>query len=889
MRHATTSSGTSGRRSRLPERFVPALVAAVVAATCGVLLAGAVGSPASACGPGGETLRLARGPVACVHLDEAPEGVDVTEHVSTEELLARPGAGPAAYAAAEELGVPTAVASNATSPSVTCDGDGTSGYRVQTMYVVEAGATNRYSSLLASFKLWAAGTDDVINRSAALTGGVRHIRYVTEASGGTCTAKVLNVVVPSGALSSFNGTISALQGLGYTDASRKYLLWTDASSLCGVATMYNDDRESQAELNNGSYAQYARVDSGCWGLGNGTSQHSVEAHELTHTLGGVQNSAPHSTKVGHCWDESDTMCYADGGAYAMRQVCPAEREYLLDCNTDDYFSTYPDPGSYLDTHWNAADSRFLIGGGTGSGGGTTGTPTTLGATISVNNPAVPGLPTQAGVTPALPTGRSVTSVTWTAGRKDCTFATPTALQSTVTCPATVSAATTVTATVVDSTGATKSVTSPLTFAAGTARPVSLAVTAAGQTPADGASASVCTGAAFPLAATVTDTATGLPVKGLSTSFTRRTATATTTSSAGSAPTGSDGVATVSPSTTTPLVYGAKTVTGAVYTAGTSNAVAVSPAQCSPVLTATTSSHAIYLGDAVTVAGTLTRDLDGEDVPVSGASLQVRFTASTTGRTTTVGSPRTAADGNWTVDVKPTVSGTLSVLLPGSASYVTTGVDLGSLTVTPPATTLTGAVDRTDVGYGSSVTVTGTLLRVAGGSTTGAAKKAVSIMLATPDRPTPLRVGHATTDADGRFVATFPLKASGTLSVSYAGSSLQPAATTGLGDVTVGSWSTSLSVEGSAASLPARGALTLTGALTRSYGDVTEGPKGVRLQVWFEPADGGPATLVSTRTTTTDGVFSARVVPRATGTWSVTLSTVAGYADAVSPSWVATVS
>ena len=56
--------------------------------------------------------------VACVHTDEAPPGVDVTERPTTAELKERPGAGEAAYEAAADLGVPTptALASTASGP-----------------------------------------------------------------------------------------------------------------------------------------------------------------------------------------------------------------------------------------------------------------------------------------------------------------------------------------------------------------------------------------------------------------------------------------------------------------------------------------------------------------------------------------------------------------------------------------------------------------------------------------------------------------------------------------------------------------------------------------------------------------------------------------------------
>lgn len=45
----------------------------------------------------------------------------------------------------------------------------------------------------------------------------------------------------------------------------------------------------------------------------------------------------------------------------MQLVCAdtALDSSLLDCNFDDY-NTHPAPGSYLNTHWNSANIRFLI-------------------------------------------------------------------------------------------------------------------------------------------------------------------------------------------------------------------------------------------------------------------------------------------------------------------------------------------------------------------------------------------------------------------------------------------------------------------------------------------------------------------------------------------------
>jgi hypothetical protein len=88
------------------------------------------------------------------------------------------------------------------------------------------------------------------------------------------------------------------------------------------------------------------------------------AHELGHNLGGVQDSAPHTSGAGHCYEEWDLMCYQDGGPYfqsggVIAERCPASSGLLVDCGGDDYYNSAPAAGTYLATHWNTARSAFL--------------------------------------------------------------------------------------------------------------------------------------------------------------------------------------------------------------------------------------------------------------------------------------------------------------------------------------------------------------------------------------------------------------------------------------------------------------------------------------------------------------------------------------------------
>ena len=282
--------------------------------------------------------------VLCTHgPDPAPEGVDVRENQEPD---------PAA-----ELAFPSPSTAGEAGP-VPCYGTGTDGYRVQLIYARSSTRSDRYAAYASSFRLWAARLNQVIVDSAAETGGIRNIRFVTDAG---CNPVVDRVVLSSTAMSKFSSMVSELHARGYARTDRKYLVWADTNVYCGIGEIYIDDSADATpgrNYNNGHpWVQGAigRVDNGCWGQAN-----PVEAHELLHLLGGVQATAPNATPGYHCTDESDRLCYADGsGGGSVRQLCATQHERLYDCNHDDYFSTAPPPGSYLSSHWNTANSGFL--------------------------------------------------------------------------------------------------------------------------------------------------------------------------------------------------------------------------------------------------------------------------------------------------------------------------------------------------------------------------------------------------------------------------------------------------------------------------------------------------------------------------------------------------
>ncbi len=269
----------------------------------------------------------------CTHgPDPAPEGVDVRAEVDLSSL---------------------AVANAGTVP---CIGDGTSGYRVQAVYTVAADQADRYDEVAPLIKGWAAEVNQIFVDSATEVGEERHVRFVTDAN---CELVVEHVVLSPTGDDTFGNMIGEMKEQGYNSGERKYLVWMDASVYCGLASIYGDDRPEATNLNNGNYPMFARVDSACWGGAGGSK---AEAHELMHNLGGVQRSAPHATDGYHCTEETDIMCYKDAPDVIMEYNCDDGNSRRLDCNHDDYYHPHPPANSYLATHWNTANSRFLHAG-----------------------------------------------------------------------------------------------------------------------------------------------------------------------------------------------------------------------------------------------------------------------------------------------------------------------------------------------------------------------------------------------------------------------------------------------------------------------------------------------------------------------------------------------
>jgi hypothetical protein len=255
-----------------------------------------------------------------------------------------------------------------------------------TIKVIYAHPTDRpHFSAYADFMQ--AEVKAATERVAAVSGGTKTIRFDV---GTDCAANPLDFVdiqrVPLANNAQFYKDIADIgarrdrivnevrAALGAQEGIKNFAIFADgvrsgsgAEGVAGIAQTPIDDSPDPGNGANtgGRFAIVFGSASGTDPFFGSDQQYPAEflLHEVTHTLGAVQDTAPHSTRAGHCVDEHDVMCYADGGPNdALAVLCGSPfsaTNEAFDCGLDDYLNPAPPAGSYLATHWNVQRSQFM--------------------------------------------------------------------------------------------------------------------------------------------------------------------------------------------------------------------------------------------------------------------------------------------------------------------------------------------------------------------------------------------------------------------------------------------------------------------------------------------------------------------------------------------------
>ena len=144
--------------------------------------------------------------------------------------------------------------------------------------------------------------------------------------------------------------VQAARDAGFDDPKVDYNIFYDGDfpGICGIAEHSSDDRAVEDNRNNtGGYA--VNYES-CW-----FSRTSM--HENGHNQGAVLTGAPNEDGTNHCTEQEDVMCYPSTSSQCADQI--------FDCGYDTYFDAAPEPGEWLDSHWNIGSplNRYVVFGG----------------------------------------------------------------------------------------------------------------------------------------------------------------------------------------------------------------------------------------------------------------------------------------------------------------------------------------------------------------------------------------------------------------------------------------------------------------------------------------------------------------------------------------------
>lgn len=234
--------------------------------------------------------------------------------------------------------------------------------RVVAIYAYPSDAPNRSSTYIPMIRQQFQDANNMMSSTAANFGVSLSLKVACDADG-QITVKVVQMGFPR-SQTDVEPVLNDLGSKGYGVTGQRNWIWFDGDTCGGgVALGFNDDRPGvENSLNNAiGYA-----------ISWGNCPYTYILHEGSHEMGAVPSSAPHSTGAGHCTDDSDVMCYNDGGPNAgsyRNNVCPGSGlDDFYDCNNDDYFHPNPPAGSYLASHWNIAGCNNLTIVRSGCGG-----------------------------------------------------------------------------------------------------------------------------------------------------------------------------------------------------------------------------------------------------------------------------------------------------------------------------------------------------------------------------------------------------------------------------------------------------------------------------------------------------------------------------------------
>jgi len=225
------------------------------------------------------------------------------------------------------------------------------------IYVNPLGFPNRLAEATARIRGVVARMNAVLySESLASGGGGAEMKFLCDDSG-----QVRVDSLTAGSLS-FEGAVTAARAAGLSSDRANLLIFVDGTlgGSCGISS-YETDASLSIDNRSNAGGGFALVYEPCW-------ETEAAMHESAHMMGAVQPPAPHSTGTGgHCNEGTDVMCYSpDGGDRnqgAMIDSCPGALRF--DCGFDDYFDAAPEPGEYLDSHWNVGSplNRFIAFGG----------------------------------------------------------------------------------------------------------------------------------------------------------------------------------------------------------------------------------------------------------------------------------------------------------------------------------------------------------------------------------------------------------------------------------------------------------------------------------------------------------------------------------------------